>query len=146
MTNDKDQELMHRLLYPNPFEEDVSTPFSVDQEGIPILDEVVQPEDEVAQAEGEGPSPADATFPLESQDQGKLDYEALLSTMRVYLKSQLEADMEGIISDVVPQVVSQASRGLEETLRQELQSRLEAHASEVIEKLLEQQLHVKLFS
>ena len=139
MTDKKDQELMHRLLYPNPFEEDASTPFSVDKEGIPILDEVVQPE-------AEDPSPADAAFPLESQDQGKLDYEALLSTMRVYLKSQLEADMEGIINDVVPQAVSQVSRGLEEALRQELQSRLEAHASEVIEKLLEQQLNVKLFS
>ena len=138
MSEEKDHELLNQLLYPNPFEEEADTPFTVDNEGIPILDEVVQPRQEAA--------PATDPPPLESQDQGKLDYEALLSTMRVYLKSQLESDMEGIIEDVVPQAVGRVSRVVEEVLKQELQSRLEAHASEVIEKLLEQQLNVKLFS
>lgn len=139
MTDEKDEKILNRLLYPNPFEESGEKPFSVDEEGIPILEEVVGPAEEAPPL----PGVEQLTDPKEKK---ALDYEALLSTMRAYLKSQLEADMESIVREVVPEAIAQASQGLEEALKQELAARLEARTSEVIDRLLEQQLNARLFS
>ncbi|HEB97519.1 MAG TPA: hypothetical protein ENI96_13940 [Sedimenticola thiotaurini] len=136
---DKDEKTLNRLLYPNPFEEEGEAPFAVDEEGIPILEEVVQPKPE--------PPPVPEVEQLSDPKERKaLDYDALLSTMRAYLKSQLEADMESILQEVVPEAITAASASLEEALRQELARRLEQRTSEVIDRLLEQQLNSRLFS
>ncbi len=136
----EDDKVLNRALYPNPFEDEEDTPFAVDEEGIPILEEVV----------GASPEPSSPVPEVEEladpKERKALDYDALLSTMRAYLKSQLEADMESILQEVVPQAVTAASASLDQALRQELAQRLEQRTSEMIDKLLEQQLNARLFS
>lgn len=128
------------LLHPSPLPDEdgqeTDSSFSVDDRGIPILDDVVEPGDEfeieAAPAENKTQLPPVRNLELPG-------YEELLAAMRNKMKRQLEKDMEKIIDKSAVAASGKILREIEPLIRAEISRALQDQFSDTIQALLDKQ-------
>jgi hypothetical protein len=106
---------------------------AVDDRGIPILDEVIEPDldlsDDSALVPGLDTEPHGLNLP---------DKEVLLDALKEQLLSQIEQELEGITHQIAEAVTAQLSHNMEQTIREELQRSLSGHLETMLERTLKQ--------
>lgn len=132
----EDDETFLNLLNPapRPGADGTDPELTLDALGIPILEELADqaiPVQPAATPAGQGASGVNHELP---------DYDTLLTTMREYIKSQLEDDLSHLTGQVVPAVVASAARDLEARMEAELKRLLEEKIAQLLERSLDRQL------
>jgi hypothetical protein len=106
---------------------------AVDDRGIPILDEVIEPDldlsDDSALVPGLDTEPHGLNLP---------DKEVLLDALKQQMLSQFEQELEGITHQIAEAVTAQLSHNMEQTIREELQRSLSGHLETMLERTLKQ--------
>ena len=99
---------------------------TVDDQGIPILNEVIYPETDLSDDSA-------LIGPESSQGHGLHlpDPEALLAAMRVQLQDRLTGELDGIVD----RVAATTAKRLEEALRRELREMLDRHLRRLLDAL-----------
>jgi hypothetical protein len=125
-----------KVIRPEAFETDfpdTELPLSVDDSGIPILDEVVEPASELDEESGLiAPSPfAPAGFGLNLPNQKEL-----LSALREQLKLQARKDLEEIARQAAATVALRFTEELERVIQDELEQALEERLNQLADRLL----------
>jgi hypothetical protein len=110
-----------------------SESLAVDDRGIPILDDVIEPDldlsDDSALVPGLDTEPHGLNLP---------DKEVLLDALKGQLLNQIEQQLEGITHQIAMAVTAQLSRNMEQTIREELQRSLSGHLETMLERTLKQ--------
>ncbi len=114
--------------------------FSVDDAGIPILDDVISPDESILQTldrevSGHGTLSSGIPFELNLPNHNEL-----LAAMRGQLKNRLHQDMDSAIEQITASVVAHTTQDLESIVRKELQRSLEERIDEIIDQTLDEQL------
>jgi hypothetical protein len=106
-------------------------PLALDERGIPILEEVIEPELDLSEDSALVPG-------LDTQPHGLHlpDKELLLDALKEQLLSQIEQELEGITHQIAEAVTAQLSRNMEQTIREELQRSLSGHLETMLERTL----------
>jgi AcrR family transcriptional regulator len=121
------------LPYPNPFVDELETEpvLKLDEDGIPILEEVVEAGakrdlSELEELDWDEPAPA---IP---------DEEVLREQMRENLRTWVDQELKRITADLVPAVIETISKDLHDTLEQKLMAGLRERIPAMLEQALEQ--------
>ncbi|MES9858836.1 MAG: hypothetical protein ABW166_19870 [Sedimenticola sp.] len=121
-----------------PDEEQNEQPLAVDDQGIPILDEVVE-FDPICQDSVEIEDFSDALPPARLTLELP-EYTPLLEAMRDKLRLQLSYELTPLIENVVTSAITQATLNLETAMREELYGTLHQRLDELIDQSLEESL------
>jgi hypothetical protein len=106
---------------------------TVDDRGIPILDEVIDPDLDLSEDSALVPG-------LDTRPHGLNlpDKEILLEAIKGQLLSQMGQEMEVITHQIAVAVAAQLSREIEQTIREELQRSLSGHLETMLDRTLKQ--------
>ena len=134
-----DSDDMSNLLHPKPLSDEsdqkispMRPSFAVDEEGIPILADVVdmgEASGKDAASEDEPPMPSLPTLALPR-------YEELLAAMRDRVRVQLEKDMEKVINKSAVAASSKIMQKMEPLIKAEVSVVLRDQLGEVVQALL----------
>jgi hypothetical protein len=128
-----DNQGQRRSLPPEEGSREEYESLAVDDRGIPILDEVIDPDldlsDDSALVPGLDTQPHGLNLP---------DKEMLLEAIKRQLLNQMGQEMEVITHQIAVAVAAQLSREIEHTIREELQRSLSGHLETMLDRTLKQ--------
>ena len=127
---------MNTPLYSNDREQQ-SSQLSIDDDGIPILNEVVEFDPfEIDQSAFE----EESATPQTGLGLNLPSHELMMTAVRTQLKLQLQAELSGLIEQATEEAVAQATVSLKMQLRTTLSQTLETRLSQLIEEAVDQAL------
>jgi hypothetical protein len=106
---------------------------AVDERGIPILEEVIDPDLDLSDDSALVPGLDTQPHGLNLPDKGML-----LDAIKGQLLNQIEQELEGITHQIAEAVTAQLSHNMEQTIREELQRSLSGHLETMLDRTLKQ--------
>ena len=114
-------------------------PFSVDAQGIPILDQVV--ESKPIDSEDSAFVEEDLTSNLPPHGLNLPRHDILLQALRNRLHSELQGDLEQLIERASTEAVEQAIHDMKPIIQERLRHLLEQRTNELLEQILNDELN-----
>ncbi|MCP3662216.1 MAG: hypothetical protein GY696_06935 [Gammaproteobacteria bacterium] len=124
----------------NPYFPEMVGDFTVDDAGIPILDDVISPDESILETRDKEVSSHNTLSPGTPFELNLPNHNELLAAMRWQLKKQLQQDMDSAVEQITTSVVAHTTQDLESIVRKELQRSLEERIEEIIDQALDEQL------
>ncbi len=120
-------------FFPGKDPRDEEESLAVDEQGIPILEEVFDPDLDLSEDSALVSGLVTESHGLKLPDKG-----ILLDALKEQLLVRMEQELEEITHHIAIAVTAQLSRGMEQTIREELERSLGHHLEALLDRTLKQ--------